>query len=136
MKLGKAEKMDEKKTILIVDDMKQMRNILRFSLRKYGYEVNVTSNGYEALNYAFDGNPLDLILLDINMPTMDGYEVLRKLRGSEVTKHIPIIFLTAEGQRKDIQKGLEVGVNDYLVKPFKFADLHKRIEKLIRNETK
>ena len=123
--------MDEKKTILIVDDMKPMRNILRFSLRKYGYEVNVTSNGYEALNYAFDGNPLDLILLDINMPTMDGYEVLRKLRGSEVTKHIPIIFLSAEGQRKDIKKGLEVGVNDYVVKPFKFADLHKRIEKLI-----
>ena len=131
MKSGEAERVDENKTILVVDDMKPMRNILSFSLRKYGYEVNVTSSGNEALKYAFDENPLDLILLDINMPDINGYEVLKKLRESEVTKHIPIIFLTAEGQKRDIQKGIAAGVNDYVVKPFIFADLHKRIEKLI-----
>ena len=123
--------MDKKKTILVIDDMKQVRNILKFSLKKVGYEVSVTSSGKEALKYVFDENPLDLILLDINMPDMDGYEVLRKLRESEVTKHIPIIFLTAEGQKRDIQKGIEAGINDYVVKPFKFADLQRRIEKLI-----
>ena len=123
--------MDKKKTILVVDDMKPMRNILNFSLRKVGYEVRTASTGYEALKYAFDENPLDMILLDINMPGMDGYETFRKLRKSEATKHIPIIFLTAEGQKRDILKGIEAGVNDYVVKPFKFAALHKKIEKLI-----
>ncbi len=123
--------MDKKKTILVVDDMKPMRDFLNFSLRKVGYEVRAASTGYEALKYAFDENPLDLILLDINMPNMDGYEVLRKLRESEVTKHLPIIFLTAEGQKENIQEGIAAGVNDYVVKPFIFADLHKRIEQLI-----
>ncbi len=131
MESVEADSVDKKRTILVVDDMKPMRNILSFSLRKYGYKVNIASKGYVALKYAFDENPLDLILLDINMPDMDGYEILRKLRESEINKDIPIIFLTAEGQKRDIQKGIEAGVNDYVVKPFKFADLHKRIEKLI-----
>jgi len=130
LKLGEAKRVDKKKTILVLDDMKPIRNILSFSLRKYGYKVHVASKGCAALKYAFDENQLDRILLDINMPDMDGYEVLKKLRESEVTKHIPIIFLTAEGQKRDIQKGVEAGVNDYVVKPFKFADLHKKIEKL------
>ena len=131
MESVEADSVDKKITILVVDDMKPMRNILSFSLRKYGYKVNVASKGYVALKYAFENNPLDLILLDINMPDMDGYEILKKLRESEVTKDIPIIFFTAEGQKKDIQKVIEAGVNDYVVKPFKFEDLHRRIEKLI-----
>jgi CheY-like chemotaxis protein len=131
LKLGEVERAKKKKTILIVDDMKPMREFLIVSLRKVGYEVRAVSTRYEALKYAFDKNPLDLILLDINMPGMDGYEVLSKRRESEVTKHIPIIFLTAEGQKENIQEGIEAGVNDYVVKPFRFADLHRRIEKLI-----
>jgi len=121
----------EKKTILVVDDMKPIRDILRFSLKKEGYDVVVASNGETALKYTFDENPPDLIVLDIMMPKMDGYEVLRQLRESDTAKQIPVIFLTAKGQKKDVLKGMELGANDYVVKPYIFADLHGKIKKLI-----
>lgn len=124
--------MVEKKTILVVDDMPQIRNILRFSLKKEGYNVILASSGRIALDHAFDErNSIDLILLDIMMPQMDGYEVIRRLREVDLTKEIPIIFLTAKAQQKDVIKGLEVGGNDYVVKPYKFADLSKKIQKWI-----
>lgn len=121
----------KKKIILVVDDMKPMRNILRFSLKKEGYDVVVASNGETALKYAFDENPPDLIVLDIMMPKMDGYEVLRQLRESDTAKQIPVIFLTAKGQKKDVLKGMELGGDDYVVKPYKFKNLNKKIEKLL-----
>jgi CheY-like chemotaxis protein len=125
----KAE--DKRKTILVVDDMQPMRDILRFSLKKEGYDVVVASNGETALKYAFDENSPDLIVLDIMMPKMDGYEVLRQLRESDAAKQIPVIFLTAKGQKKDVLKGMELGGNDYVVKPYKFKNLNKKIEKLL-----
>ena len=121
----------KKKTILVVDDMKPMRDILRFSLKKEGYDVVLASDGKTALKYAIDENPLDLIVLDIMMPKMDGYEVLRQLRESNAAKQIPVIFLTAKGQKKDVLKGMELGAIDYVIKPYIFADLRKKIEKLI-----
>ncbi len=123
--------MDEKKTILVVDDMSNIRNILRFTLEKEGYRVILASNGAQALDYTSGKKPPDLIILDIMMPKMDGYEVLRRLRASEGTKHIPVIFLTAKAQQQDVLKGLEAGGNDYIVKPYKFLDLQRKIEKLI-----
>ena len=122
---------DKRKTILVVDDMQPMRDILRFSLKKEGYDVVVASNGETALKYAFDENSPDLIVLDIMMPKMDGYEVLRQLRESDAAKQIPVIFLTAKGQKKDVLKGMELGGNDYVVKPYKFKNLNKKIEKLL-----
>jgi DNA-binding response OmpR family regulator len=65
------------------------------------------------------------------MPKMDGYEVLRQLRESDAAKQIPVIFLTAKGQKKDVLKGMELGGNDYVVKPYKFKNLNKKIEKLL-----
>jgi DNA-binding response OmpR family regulator len=124
--------MVEEKTILVVDDMRQIRNILRFSLKKEGYTVILATGGQMALDHAFDeSNSIDLILLDIMMPKMDGYEVIRQLRKVDRTKEIPIIFLTAKAQQKDVIKGLEVGGNDYVVKPYKFDDLNKKIQKWI-----
>jgi len=127
--------MEKKKTILVVDDMVQVRNILRFSLRKEGYNVILANNGEEALKHASGDDPIfskaiDLIILDIMMPKLDGYEVIKKLRSYDSTKHIPVIFLTAKSQKKDIMKGIEIGANDYIVKPFKFAELLKKIQKL------
>jgi len=84
--------MSHKRTILVVDDMSQIRNILSFSLRKEGYEIKVASNGIDALKYALGDKPPDLIILDIMMPGMDGYEVIKKIRASDTTKDIPIIF--------------------------------------------
>jgi DNA-binding response OmpR family regulator len=121
----------KKKTILVVDDMSQIRNILRFSLKKEGYNVILAENGKEALNYAQNEYPIDLVILDIMMPKMDGYEVIKQLKDSDATKHIPVIFLTAKAQKKDIVKGIEAGGNDYVVKPFKFLNLHRKIKKLI-----
>jgi len=123
--------MDEKRTILVVDDMSQIRNILRFNLEKEGYDVKDANNGEKALEYAFGENKPDLIILDIMMPKMDGYEVIRQLREADGTKHIPVIFLTAKAQKKDVLKGIEAGGNDYVVKPFKFVDVHRKIEKLM-----
>ncbi len=123
--------MTRKKTILIVDDMSQIRNILSFSLRKEGYETMVASNGNDALKYALGDTPPDLIILDIMMPGMDGYEVIKKLRATHISKDIPIIFLTAKAQKKDVQDGIEVGCNDYVVKPFKMGDLRQKIEALL-----
>jgi len=123
--------MSHKRTILVVDDMSQIRNILSFSLRKEGYEIKVASNGIDALKYALGDKPPDLIILDIMMPGMDGYEVIKKIRASDTTKDIPIIFLTAKAQKKDVQKGIEVGCNDYVVKPFKMDDLRQKIAALL-----
>jgi DNA-binding response OmpR family regulator len=123
--------MDEQKTVLVVDDMSQIRNILRFNLDKVGYRVLLANSGEKALEYALGQNPPDLIILDIMMPKMDGYEVIRKLRASDNARRIPVIFLSAKAQKKDIVKGLDAGANDYIVKPFKFADLHKKIEGLL-----
>ncbi len=123
--------MDEQKTVLIVDDMSQIRNILQFNLRKEGYNVVLASNGKKALEYASGAKTPDLIILDIMMPKMDGYEVIRKLRASDITKHVPVIFLSAKAQKKDVIKGLEAGANDYIVKPFTFVDIHKKIEELL-----
>ena len=122
--------MEEKKTILVVDDMPQIRKILRFSLKTEGYNVILANSGKSALEQAFDeSNAIDLILLDIMMPKMDGYEVIQRLREADMTKEIPIIFLTAKAQQKDVIKGLEIGGNDYVVKPYKFDDLNKKIQK-------
>ena len=122
--------MEKKKTILIVDDMILIRNILQFSLRKEGYDIITADNGRRALEYASQDDSPDFIILDITMPKLDGYGVIKKLKASDSTRHIPVIFLTANAQKKDVMKGMEAGANDYIVKPFKFADLLKRIQNL------
>ncbi len=104
--------MEKKKTILVVDDMVQIRKILRFSLQKEGYNVILAINGKEALKHAFNNDSIDLIILDIMMPKMDGYEVTKKLKNSDYTKKIPVILLTSKAQKNDIIKGIEAGAND------------------------
>ncbi|MDI6790302.1 MAG: response regulator [Thermodesulfobacteriota bacterium] len=119
------------KKILVVDDMKPMRDILAYNLRKVGYEVEVAANGLEAVRYALAEKP-DLIVLDVMMPKMDGYEVIEQLRKSKITKFIPIIFVTAKAQRTDVEKGIQLGANGYVVKPYRFSDLYKQIQSLLK----
>jgi len=123
--------MKKKKTILIADDMSLMRISLKLNLVNAGYDVILANDGREALKHASRLFPPDLIILDIRMPRMDGYEVIKRLRESDCTKDIPVIFLTASTEKKDIMKAIEFGGNDYVVKPYKFADLHEKIKKLI-----
>ncbi len=113
-------------TILIVDDTPENIDILVELLEDFDKQIAIS--GEDALETAFEGEPPDLILLDIMMPEMDGYEVCRRLRANEKTKDIPIIFLTAKTQKDDIIKGFEVGGQDYLTKPFDARELMVRVK--------
>src|SRR5664279_1861141 len=103
-------------TVLIVDDTPDNLS-LRSGLLKDDYKVKVANNGEKALRIARSENPPDLILLDIMMPEMDGYEVCRRLKADSATQDIPVIFLTAKSQIDDEKMGLELGAVDYLTKP-------------------
>ncbi|MBW1801249.1 MAG: response regulator [Deltaproteobacteria bacterium] len=123
--------MEPQKTIMVIDDMANMRNILRFNLEKKGYKVVDYARGADALAALDDIYP-DLIVLDIMMPKMDGYEVLQHIRRKESSRDIPVIFLTAKSQKKDVLKGVEAGGDDYVIKPYRFNTLHEKINKLLK----
>ncbi len=117
---------EKKARILIVDDTQGNIQILGTILLKEGYQVNVARNGLQALNLVEKVIP-DLILLDIMMPEMDGYETCRHLKSSPQTKNIPVIFLTARTDTDDIIKGFEMGAVDYITKPFNATELLVRV---------
>jgi len=106
----------EKPTILLVDDTPDNLTLMSNLLRS-AYKVKIASCGEKALKIASSDQPPDLILLDIMMPGMDGYEVCRQLKREPGTMNIPVIFLTARAEMEDEQKGLELGAVDYITKP-------------------
>ncbi len=114
-------------TILIVDDVHENLFILRKILEGINCETIVAGSGSQALAELVDKIP-DLILLDIMMPGMDGFELCQKLKASPKTKDIPVIFLTAKTQSSDIAKGFQVGAVDYVTKPFKAIELLARVQ--------
>jgi len=113
-------------TILIVDDTPENIDILVELLEDFDKQIAI--NGEDALETAWEGNPPDLILLDIMMPEMDGYEVCEKLRTNDKTKDIPVIFLTAKTEKDDVVKGFEAGGQDYITKPFDARELMERVK--------
>ncbi|MBU1342736.1 MAG: response regulator [Proteobacteria bacterium] len=125
--------MEYKKTILIIDDMKQIRDILWFSLKQEGYKPILAENGQRGLACLFDKEThVDLVILDVMMPKMDGFQVLEKIRTSNaLVSKIPVIMLTAKAQKDDVIKGLSKGASDYVLKPYKFADLLVKVQNLI-----
>ena len=118
--------MDRK--VLIVDDEKNIVDIIAFNLKKEGYQVITAADGEEGVEKTFSENP-DLILLDIMMPKMDGYEACRKIREK---KHTPIIMLTARAEEVDKVLGLEMGADDYVTKPFGVRELMARVKANLR----
>ncbi len=118
---------EKKQLILIVDDIPENLKVLGLVLKKSNYPFSIALNGKEALEKVNLLNP-DLILLDINMPEMNGFEVCEKLKSSSKTSHIPIIFLTAKVGTEDIVKGFERGAAEYVTKPFKPRELLSRIK--------
>jgi two-component system, sensor histidine kinase and response regulator len=112
--------------VLIVDDNPQNIQVLGNILRENGYKISVAMNGKDALNFVNKTIP-DLILLDIMMPEMDGYETCKLLKENETTKEIPVIFLTAKVETDDIVKGFSVGGVDYITKPFRKEELLARV---------
>jgi len=107
---------EQKQTILVVDDTPENLTMIT-SLLKDLYRVKIATNGNKALQLAFSQEPPDLILLDIMMPEMDGYEVCRHLKSDSQTAEIPVIFLTAKSEIDDELKGFELGAVDYIMKP-------------------
>ncbi|MBT4496575.1 MAG: response regulator, partial [Gemmatimonadetes bacterium] len=113
--------------ILIVDDTLQNIQVLGTILREQGYQLNVAQDGVQALKQVAKLIP-DLILLDIMMPKMDGFETCKRLKDHPQTRDIPIIFLTAKVETDDLIKGFELGAVDYITKPFQSAELLKRVQ--------
>jgi two-component system alkaline phosphatase synthesis response regulator PhoP len=116
--------------ILVVDDEIYIVHILDFSLGMEGYEVVTALDGEEGLQKAIEFKP-DLIVLDIMMPKMDGYETCKALKADERTKNIPVILLSAKGRNVDMQTGYDVGADEYITKPFSPRKLVDRINAML-----
>lgn len=123
-----------KPTILVVDDEPDVIEILRFNLNGAGFEVTASADGKDALQKARRLKP-DLIVLDLMLPEMDGLEVCKYLRRDPTTENIPVLMLTARAGEIDRVLGLEIGADDYVVKPFSPRELVLRIKKLLQRST-
>lgn len=118
--------------ILVAEDERDIRDLVTFSLRGLGgFEVVQAANGLEAIERATAERP-DLILMDVRMPRMTGYEACKKLKEIETTKDIPIIFLSAKGQESEIQQGLAVGAEEYILKPFAPDELVNQVRGVLK----
>ena len=121
--------------ILIVDDNPKY---LQDALPMYGYEVMVATDGVQALKLlakTTKTNPFDLILLDVMMPNMNGWDTLKSIRNNEKTKYTPVIMLTAINEEQKMVSGLKIGADDYIVKPFVLPNLLARIEAVLRRSS-
>jgi two-component system alkaline phosphatase synthesis response regulator PhoP len=117
-------------TILVVDDEKDIIDLIRYNMEKEGYKVLSARDGKKALEQSRQ-HP-DLILLDVMMPEMDGWDVCKRLKLDPATTHIPILFLTAKGSEVDEVVGLELGADDYIVKPISVRKLLARVKAVLR----
>ncbi|GIK08799.1 MAG: hypothetical protein JETCAE02_09000 [Anaerolineaceae bacterium] len=116
--------------ILIAEDEPDIRELVAFTLRFAGYEVSAASNGEEAVQMASRENP-DLILMDVRMPRMTGYDACRLIKQDSQLKDTPVVFLSAKGQESEIQTGLDVGAEEYLLKPFAPDQLTDRVKAIL-----
>jgi DNA-binding response OmpR family regulator len=121
--------------ILIVDDDVDTLRLVGLMLQRQGYQIVAASSGHQALNMATTEKP-DLIILDVMMPDLDGYEVTRQLRGSPATASIPIIMFTAKSQVDDKVTGFEVGADDYLTKPTQPRELFAHVKAVLSRGAK
>ena len=119
------------KRVLVVDDDRNLRKIIQTNLELAGYDVTSASSGDEAM-HILDGIQPDLVVLDVMMPLMDGYEVARRIRRHPSNTHVPIIMLTAKGEVDDKLAGFEAGADDYMTKPFGPQELLARVKAKIR----
>lgn len=118
--------------ILIVEDETDLLSTLEYSLQKDGYRTRSAETGAEAIALALKQPVPDLVLLDLMLPDLSGTEVCRTLRGSEITRNVPVLMLTAKGEEIDRVVGFEVGADDYMVKPFSTRELALRIRAILR----
>lgn len=105
------------KHILIVDDSKTVRNLVAFIMKKEGFKVTMAEDGLDGLEKLYSAEHIDLIISDINMPRMDGLTFIKTVREQDAYRDLPIIVLSTEGRELDIQQGIQLGANMYMVKP-------------------
>ncbi len=117
--------------VLIIEDERALTNVLTYNLQREGFEVTVAHDGQEGLRKA-QTQPVDLILLDLMLPTLSGLDVCRELRASDVTRDVPIIMVTAKAEETDQIVGFSLGADDYVTKPFSVKVLLERIKALRR----
>ncbi len=117
--------------ILIAEDERDIRDLVSFTLQFAGYEVVAVGNGAEAVEAAQREIP-DLILMDVRMPRMTGYEACEKMKADPLLAKIPVVFLSAKGQESEIRTGLEAGATEYMLKPFAPSDLTQRVGELLQ----
>ncbi len=130
--LFKSKKKTTQAKILVVDDELDIVNTVQYRLKSCDFDVITANNGKEGLEKVINEKP-DLVLLDINMPIMDGHEMLERLRSRPDLKDIPVIMLTAYSDRRDISKAADLGIEHYVTKPFDFTDLMEKISKALEN---
>jgi DNA-binding response OmpR family regulator len=116
--------------ILIAEDEPDIRELVAFTLRFAGYEVTPATNGEEAVKLALQHIP-DLIIMDVRMPKMTGYDACRAMKADPSLKDIPVVFLSAKGQDSEIQTGLDAGAEEYLLKPFAPDQLTARVKAIL-----
>lgn len=116
--------------ILVAEDEKDIRELISFTLRFAGYQVWTASDGQEAVETAQEVLP-DLILMDVRMPRMTGYEACEAMKHIDTLRDIPVVFLSAKGQETEIQQGLAAGATAYILKPFAPAELTLRVKELL-----
>lgn len=117
--------------VLVVEDEEALSQLLSYNLGKEGYDVAIASDGDDVL-IAVDEEKPDLVLLDWMLPNVSGIEICRQLRGQKETRDIPVIMLTARGEEEDRVRGLELGADDYITKPFSMSELVARMRAVLR----
>jgi len=125
---------ERKPRILIVDDDPVIVRLLQINFRLEGYDVDTAFRGEEALERVRDNRP-DVVVLDVMMPGIDGWEVCRQLKESPAVRHVPVIFLSARAQDEDRQRGYALGVDEYVTKPFDPADLVEIVRRALARAT-
>ena len=116
--------------ITVVDDDRDIRELIEIILSQAGFQVNTAADGEAALK-SIKENPPDLILLDVRLPGMSGYDVCRRIKQEPMLVDIPVVFLTARGQLEEIREGLEAGAVEYYLKPFSPKELIEKIQALV-----
>ena len=117
--------------ILIAEDERDIRDLITFTLRFAGHDVVAAANGEEAVEKALKEKP-DLVLMDVRMPRMTGYEACKKMKAEESIKHIPVVFLSAKGQDSEVTAGLDAGAVEYILKPFSPDQLTERVRTILK----
>lgn len=124
----------ESPLIFIVEDNEEIAGILEHALRREGYRLHVARSGKDALSYLADGTPANLVLLDIMLPYMDGFQLIGKIRENAAWRTVPIVMLSAKSQQQDIVRALGLGANDYVVKPFQLPEVLARIRRQLATQ--